>query len=229
MAILEAVLTSTYYNQVNVNRWHYISSGDPGPVTPSFGLLNAMGLVPPTSSPYAFTTGTIGHLLQQITSTSFGFLSIYVRNLYVPTDFIETAYNAATTGRDAGEPGAPFLAYGLISNRTRTDIRRGSKRIGGVSESAMDPGGVVTAAKYAQLSALATAMSDVLEYTSGGASLSFAPAVLSYEEYTTPRGRKAYRKYADPADQLEHAATGIEYVAYNRVRSQVSRQVGRGV
>lgn len=229
MPILEAVLTTTYYNQVNVNRWHYISSGDAGPVTPSFALMSAMGLTPPTASPYAFTSGTIGHLIQQITSTSFGFLGIYVRNLYTPTDFIESAYNTATTGRDAGEPAAPFLAYGLQSNRTRTDIRRGSKRIGGVSESAMDAGGVVGAAKYAQLAALAVAMSAVLSYTDGGASLTLTPAVLSYKEYTTPRGRKAYQKWPTPEEQLAHAATGIAYVASNRVRSQVSRQVGRGV
>jgi len=229
MAILEMTLTATYYNQININRWHYVSSGDSGPVTPSFGLLSATGFIPPTSAPYDFETDTLARAIQVLVSASFGFLSIYVRNLYDPTDFIESAYNVLTVGEDVGEPASPFLAYGVQSNRTRTDIRRGSKRFGGVSEGGMDAGGVLSATKLAQLTTVAGLMDDVLTYDTGGASLTFTPAVLSYEEYTAPSGKRAYRKYATEVAQLAHAATGLSYTANNRIRSQVSRQVGRGI
>lgn len=229
MAILEATLSATFLGQLCVNRWHYISSGDAGPVTPAFGLLSAMGFVPPTSAPWQFTSPSLAKSLQSIVSASFVFEAIYVRNLYVPTDFIETAFNSATVGEYAGETSPPFLAYGFQSNRTRTDIRRGSKRFSGVTETALAEGGVIGAAKMGQLEDLAVRMGAVLSYTSGGASLSFTPAVLSYQEYTTPRGRRAYKKYASEAAQLDHAATGISWAPEPRIRSQVSRQVGRGI
>jgi len=229
MAILEMTLTTTFYNQININRWHYVSSGDPGPVTPSFALLSASGFIPPTATPWDFEAGTLARTIQQMVSASFGFLAIYVRNLYTPTDFVESAFNVSTVGEDVGEPSPPFLAYGVQSNRVRTDIRRGSKRFGGVSESGLDAGGVLASGKLTQLGAVATAMSAVLSYTSGGASLTLTPAVLSYEEYETDRGNRAYRPYATEAAQLTHTATGLAYTANNRIRSQVSRQVGRGV
>lgn len=228
MAVLEAVLTSQYQNQLVINRFHYVSSGDTGPVTHSFGLLSAMGGIAPTGSPAYFSAGTILQGIQNISALSFAFKALYIRNLYDPTDFVETAYNSTTNGNFAGSPASPMLAYGLTSGRIRTDIRRGSKRFAGVTEDGMSDAGVVSGPALTALNTLCTRLSATLSYTDAGASLSFAPAVLGFEEYTTPRGNRAYRKYSTEAAQLLHAALNPVYSPVSTIRSQVSRQYSRG-
>jgi hypothetical protein len=228
MAILEAILSAEYLGQLTINRWHYVSTGDPGPVTSAFGLLMAMGFSPPTASPWEFTGTTIAAALQDLQVADLVYKSFYVRDLYDPTNFVETAFNPNTIGLSADVPAAPFLSYGVQSGRIRTDIARGSKRFAGVCETFMGDGGVITGSGVTKLALVATRMSATLAYTSGGASLSYAPAVLQFQEYTTPRGKKAYKKQDSAAIQLEHAALNPVYVPMPTVRSQVSRQIGRG-
>jgi len=229
MAVLEATLTGEFAGQLTINRWHYISTGDPGPVTPSYALLMAMGFAPPVATPWKFDPDSLAGYIQHLVSTAFYFRAFYVRNLYTPTDFVETAFNPLTAGDMSGEPSSPVLAYGVQSNRSRTDIRRGSKRFCGVSESGIGSGGIVTDPALGYLAAVADLMSDVLSFTSGGASLTLTPAILQFQEYTTPSGKKAYKKQDSEALQVAHSATGILYTMQPYARSQVSRQRGRGV
>jgi len=228
MAILEATLTSEYVGQLIINRWHYIATGDPAPVTNSFGLLSAMGWLLPGASAVTFATGTVAKQVQNCLHSDLAFRAIYVRDLYDPTDFIETAFPSGVVGLAGGEAASPVLAYGLNSNRVRTDIRRGQKRFSGVTETAMNSGGLLTGAILTELDTLAVKMGDVLSYTTGGASLSLTPAVLQYERYETDSGSFAYRKYATESAQLTHAAVGVSWVVKDRVRTQTSRQIGRG-
>jgi len=188
----------------------------------------AMGFSPPTSSPWQFASDSLGLALQNLQSDSFKYKSFYVRDLYDPTNFVETAFNPLTVGLAADVPAAPFLSYGVQSGRIRTDIARGSKRFAGVVEAFMGDGGVITGTGVTKLATVASIMSDTLSYTSGGASLSYAPAVLQFQKYTTPRGKTAYKKQDTAALQLEHAALNPVYVSMESVRSQVSRQRGRG-
>jgi len=228
MAILEAILTSEYANQLVINRWNYVSSGDAGPVTHSYGLLSAMGFVPPTATPWEFTADTLARYIQYMVSDQLVFKAFYVRDLYDPTDFIETAFNPLTKGGMSGADGSPALAYGLTSSRVRTDIRRGSKRFAGVTEEGMGDGGVVTGTPATWLAAIAGVMSSVLEYDDGGAALSFAPCVLGLEKYTAPSGKPAYRPYATESAQLAHTAQNVVFSPLSYVRTQTSRQYGHG-
>lgn len=228
MAILEAILTSQYQSQLVINRWNYVSSGDAGPVTHSYGLLQAMGFSPPTGTPWEFTADTIARYIQYLVSDQLVFAAFYVRDLYDPTDFIETAFNPLTKGAAAGADCSPALAYGLTSSRVRTDIRRGSKRFAGVIEEGMGDGGVVTGTPATWLAAIASRMSATLAYTDGGASLSFAPCVLGLERYTAPSGNPAYRPYATEGAQLTHTAQNVVFSPLAYVRTQTSRQYGHG-
>jgi len=229
VAILEATLSGEYVGQLTINRWHYVSSGDPGPITPSFGLMVALGFLIPGYSATTFILDTVAKQLQNAVVGAFSFRAIYVRNLYEPADFVENAFPVGITGSASGEAASPVLAYGLNSTRVRTDIRRGQKRFAGVSEAAMNPGGVLTGPVLSELTALAGWMSDVLTYDDAGASLSFTPTVLQYEQYSPSPGKTAYRPYATEAEQLAHSAQGVTWSVKDRVRSQVSRQVGRGI
>jgi len=111
----------------------------------------------------------------------------------------------------------------------RLDIDRGTKRFVGVPETAVLSGGVIGAAFYAELVQTAEAMSAILSYNDEGNTVTFAPCIVHKEEYTTPRGRKAYRYYPALSEQLSNIATGIVWQPYTTVRTQNSRQYGRGI
>lgn len=226
--ILEAVVTLSFANQLIVNRFHYQMTGTPAAVTPSFALAKAMGFIDVSGSPKVFPDPSVGRLMQTNLHTSTTFVSAYFRNLYSVTDFYERPFPSAVYGSAAGDPAPPFIAIGMISNRVRTDIRRGFKRFGAISESAMENGGVLTSAALSDAQNLANQLSDILEYDDEGNTLVFSPCVLGLEKYTAPSGKPAYRPYATKSAQEAHLATGILYQPYTRVRSQVSRQVGNG-
>lgn len=229
MAIFEVLLYQTYFGQRTVNRFNYVSSGTTGTALPSFALVSAMGFAADSIVAGAFPSGTIARYMQQTQSSAVIFDSVFCRDLYSDTDFYESFYPGGIVGVVAGEALSPTMAYGFVSNRANLSIRRSTRRLVGVTESAQSTGGIVSAGTKAGLDIIAAAFSEVLTYTGEGASLSFTPATLSREEYTTPSGRRAYRKYPTEAEQLEHAAVGIVWGAYMQLRTQTSRQYGRGI
>jgi hypothetical protein len=229
MAILELVVNQKYYNQLVINRFHYVQSGTPAAVTPSFALTFATGFAPATGSPPTFESDTLADYFKGSVSLQLQFISVFSRNLYSATDFYEVPYPVPVVGGQTGEAASPALAYGLFSNRVRTDVRRGQKRLSGVTETLVDAGGVVSAGQVAGLASLCGKMSDILTYDDEGNTLSFTPCVLGLDEYTTDKGNTAYRVFPTESEQLSHTAQGISWQPYTTVRTQVSRQYGRGV
>lgn len=228
MAILEAVLSQTYQGQQVINRWYYVSSGTPAAVSLSFALCSAMGLLEAAGSPLTFPAGTIGVALQALQHTDVTFVSTAVRDLYSDTDFYESPYPAGVVGTAGGTAATPALAYGFQTNRVRQSVRRGAKRITGVSEDAMGTGGVLVAPFVVPVQTLADRMSATLTYDDEGNTLTFVPAVLAFDMYTTPPAPPAYRKYPTEAEQLLHTAQGVLWTPKTFVRTQLSRQYGRG-
>lgn len=227
MALYEATLQSRYYDQQVINRWNYLGSGSGVGISGSAALASAMGFVPTAGS---FTASTIAGALQAVVSNQLTFVSLLVRALYDdPTDFYDQTFPTGVVGGTTGsDSSSPVLAYGLRTNRTRSDIDRGTKRFAGVVDAAVTAGGEIDSAVLTALQAVADYMSDVLPYTGGGSTFSFAPIVVQKFMYTTPPAKKAYRYYEDEADQLEHIMQNVIWTPYDRVRSQTSRQYGHG-
>jgi len=228
MAVMELLLTQRANQQLVVNRWHYVSTGTPAAVTLSFALLSAAGLLEATGSPPKFPVNSLGRAIQGMQTGSTQFISAYARDLYSTTDFYEAPFASTVVGEQGGEAYATFVAMGYRTNRVRTDVRRGMKRIVGVPELAFGDLGILNPAFAATANLVATRMSDVLSYDDEGNTISFSPAVLGLTEYTTPAGNPAYRRYATVTEQLAHTATGVLWTTYAEARSQVSRQRGRG-
>lgn len=228
MAVLELTVQMSFLSQLVVNRYHYVSSGTPAAVTPSFGLMKATGYADVAGSPLLFPADTLARKHQVLAHGSTIFIAAYARNLYSATDFYERPYISAVYGSAAGDASAPFNAIGFFSSRARTDIRRGMKRIGGISEAQYESGGQLTASALVDATAFAEKLAATITYDDEGNTLTFVPCVLGLEEYTTPAGNRAYRPYATESAQLAHVAQGIDWAPYTRIRSQVSRQVGRG-
>jgi len=228
LGIYELTVNQSYYDQLVVNRFHYVSTGSPSGVIPSFALISALGFIPTGSPAVDFPANTLGDAFQGLVSASVIFRSVYARELWAPTDFYEIPYPSGVVGQNSGDQGSPVLAFGFTSSRVRTDIRRGSKRFAGVGETDMSNGGDIVAGTLSMMNNLAGYLGEVVSYTEGGASLSFLPAILGLVEYTTPRGNTAYKHYPTLEAQMEHVATGMTWAAMPQVRTQVSRQYSRG-
>lgn len=229
MAILELVVNQSYYGQLVVNRFHYVSSGTPAAVSLSFALVSAAGFIPDPPSATTFAEGTLADAFENVQVEALTYVSTYARDLYSVTDFYEIPYVNAITGDRSGEGLSPAVATGFYSNRVRTDIRRGMKRFAGLSESDVGPGGVLAAGFAASTTFMANALGEALTYDDEGNTLTFVPAILGLEEYTTLAGNRAYRPYATQSAQLSHVAQGVTWAVYPQARTQVSRQYGRGV
>jgi hypothetical protein len=225
--IYEVVLSQLYFGQLVINRWNYLSSGDSGSTIGSFGLLNAMGFVPDSGE---FPTDTVAGLIQDNQTPEAIFTNVLVKALYDdPTDFWDQAFPSGVTGQQVtGQGMSPLNAFGFRTNRVRTDVARGTKRFVGISEAVVAAGGVIDSGTLAGYDVLAERMSDVLEYTGSGASLSFAPVICGKLEYEAPSGKRAYKYYPSLITQLAKTAQGVQWSPYTTVRSQTSRQYGNG-
>lgn len=235
MPLMEVTLEQTYAGQEIVNRWNYLGSGIPAAVSFSFALVSALGAifdevaVPPGYPP----TGLMA-LIAAAQHSGVSFQTVTCKDVYSATDFYSTVFINALVGAQAGDGMSPIVAYGFRTNRVRADIRRATKRFVGVPEGQVGSLGVIAPAfVVSHLNPIATAMTDALEYDDEGNTLTFQPCVAKKERYNTvtqlpdPDGN-AYRYFEDPEVQLDLLATSVTWEPYEQVRSQVSRQYGRG-
>lgn len=234
MPIMEVVLDQTYAGQQIINRWNYLASGVPAAVSFSFGLVAALGAIfDELAVPPGYPPAMLMKLIAAIQTDGVTFNSLTVKNVYSVTDFYSTLFVNALIGTGAAEGSSPALAFGFFTNRVRADIRRATKRITGVPETSVDDLGIIAAGAAAGLNAVAAAMSDTLEYDDEGNILSYAPIVVSKERYNSETGLasaegNAYRYYASEAVQLGHIAESVVWDWYPQVRTQTSRQYGKG-
>lgn len=228
MALLQLTIRQLFAGQQIINRWSYVGGGTPAAVSMSFALISAFGLIPDTITGL-YPADSVFAQMRSMQSTGLRYLEAEAKNLYSVTDFYTRPFDGGTFGQAGTEAEAPFTSWGFRTNRVRSDIARGTKRLAGITESAVGDSGVLVAGAVTLAQELADRMTAPLVYDDEGNTLTFAPAVFQFEEYTTPAGNRAYKPWATEAIQLLHVATGILWQPYGEVRSQVSRQVGRGI
>lgn len=227
--LYEVLARGTYFGQLFVNRWNYVSSGVPASVQGSFALASAMGFIPDGLG--VFPDETVFHRLRYISAENVQWDAVQVRAAadYDVEDFYEVPYSTPIAGLYAtSEAASPVAAWGFRTNLVRLDIGRGFKRFVGIPEVAMGDGGILTNDAIASGVELAERMSDVLTYDDEGNTITFSPCVVSKLEYVAPSGKRAYKYYSTLALQLTHVALGIQWSVYNQMRTQRSRQYGHG-
>lgn len=225
--LYEVTLESSYFDQQIINRWNYLSSGSAVGVTGSFALLTAMGLIPASGS---FPAVTVGSRIQELQVSDVIYVSALCKALYDdPTDFLDSGFPSGVIGHGGGtQPSSPTMAFGFKTNRVRTDIARGTKRLVGVDESTVGNGGEFTSGTLGAMDNIATAMSADLSYSGGGSSLTFKPCIIGKEKIVVSGEPTVYKLYPTLSEQLEHIAVGVVWQSYRFVRTQVSRQYGHG-
>lgn len=225
--LYEVTVLQDYFGQQVLNRYNYLSSGTFVGVTGSFALLSVLGLIDVSGD---FPTDSLYGKIQDNTVNELTYVQALAKALYDdPTDFIDRGYAAGVVGQATGtSPMSPVVAIGFKTNRTRTDIARGTKRLAGVDETYVQDGGELTSGYVTVGNDIADRMSETLSYTDGGSSANFAPVVVGKEMYTTPPAPKAYRYYGTLSEQLDHIAEGVVWQLYPFIRTQTSRQYGHG-
>lgn len=231
MALLELTLQSTFQGQEVINRFNYVSTGTPAAVSLSFALVSAFGCIyDPDSVPPGYPADTPFGAIRAIQSNAVSYDQVSAIDVYSVTDFYETPFLEPATGARGGETLPSFAAIGFRTGRVRRDIRRGTKRFVGVAEGETG-GGTYTTSFRELLEAAAVKLSEVLTYDDEGNTITFAPCIVSKQKYTPDPlrpDRVAYRYYPTLEEQMQHIATGILWDYYPNVRSQTSRQIGKG-
>jgi len=223
--LYEITLVGDLGGQLLVNRWNYRGDGDDVPSGDAFGLASAMGFIPVAG---VFPTGTVADAIAQFTSNGVTWNQVVCRAVYDPLDFVDLPFVPVASGLQSGDVEAMFVAYGIRSNRVRTDIGRGYKRFAGVNESHVSSLGVIDVTAIGLIENLCALMADVLSFTETSLTMSYTPVIAKKFPYTTPSGRTAYRYNPVEATQMAALAAGIVWESYPTVRSQVSRQIGKG-
>jgi len=237
--IFEVVLTATYFNQQVINVWNYIDPlFTPGADPQASTLLALLGWSRyGLENPDEYPLNSVAEKFINCVNPSFLLESVLVRDVYSTTNISEWVFPPGVAGQSqgllTGQPESPAIAVGFNTNRVRTDINRGQKRLAGVTDSVFDSGGnlnpAVAATRY---NLLAVAMSEVLANGLIGTG-TFHPAVCKKQRYEVekdgvPTGRFAYRYFLDPGVQEENTAADVTWSVKNRERFQVSRQYGKG-
>lgn len=229
MPLYEITLEQSYFGQQCINRWNYQSGEIPTGQSGAFKALVGMGFTPDTDiDPFGPDT-IAGKLRDGLQNVGVVFVQAIAKNLYSVTDFYTYAFPPDTVGAGGGQGLSPTTAAGFTSDRTRSDIRRGQKRFTGIGEDLTGAGGTWATGVAASIQELGDTMADVNVVPAGVGSISYTPYIFGREKYTVvDSGKFAYKYYDTEAEQLEHIALVTAWNLKDRVRTQVSRQYGRG-
>lgn len=225
--LYEVVLDQRFFNQQCINRWNYVNTGSASGVSNSLALLNALGFIADGSGD--FPADGLFSQIGSLVANEVQFIQVTCRAIYDVNDFYAYAFPTGTTG-SAGSAGAvaPFDAYGFRTNRIRQDIARGTKRFVGVTEGAINTGGVINTAGLLLMDEVADAMSASVGFPLVSPEVTFTPVIVGKEKYETPSGKFAYRYYETLVSQNAHLASNPVWENYLTMRSQTSRQYGKG-
>jgi len=223
----EVVLRGSYAGQEVINRWNYTIAGTLASVTGSFALASAFGTIPDVIT--GFPSDGLFQAIRNIQAASTEYIELVVKEIWDEEDFYTNPFDTGTLGSVSGA-GAPGVdAIGFRTNRVTRAIRRGTKRFVGVPQGWIGDTGSLTGGAT-QIAALATLMAANITYDDEGNTITFTPAVAGKEKYhpaSNPTGW-AYKYYGSWALQSPHVAQGFLWQPYDNVRSQTSRQLGRG-
>lgn len=230
--LLELVLSAQFAGQEIINRWNYLGTGTAGEGNAALALIQAFGCIPDGG---VYPAGLPFRDMLNLQHTGLVYQFASARDVYSATNFAEVPFVPPAAGLNAsGESASPFIAFGFRTNRTVFNISRGTKRLAGVGEGSMNTGGLVTDDAQAQMLLIAEAWTANLTQTLGGSDYTFAPVIVSKMKYLPPDrtvfnpAGKAYTYWQTYEIQSEHLALTPTWEIYNHVRSQTSRQYGKG-
>lgn len=156
--------------------------------------------------------------INAVQSNSMNNSSLEVFNLYDPTDIFSLGLTGAGTIAEAIEQGAQSI--GFRSQRSRRDVRRGGKRIGGVPLSYVTNSNIQAGA-IAAIEALALQLADTIVWSEDENSVPYRPCVVKRIFTGIVNGKRQYRL---PETVEETTVVGWVNTEYSlTARTQTSR------
>lgn len=238
MALYEVTVTGTVAGQQAIWRSNW-QSIDPDPLGNLFAyrLLQAMGW--DETDPGTPLADTVFEYFQNCNTGNSVITSLFARNIYSDTDFYEVPLGAGWVGgQSGGLYMPPFVCAQWQSNRTNLAVRRGHISTWGIQEANVDDSSQVVGSDLTNpMDDFAAEMSSTIQWLIGLQQYDYRSCILSKERYeiagtgtdpTTNPTRWAYRYYETEAEQLDHAALGVDWTRMLPVSSRISRKVGRG-
>lgn len=164
--------------------------------------------------------------LQAATSVVIDYRGTLVREVFPSFGFLERVYPENTTGNISGNAYPPFNAMELYTARTRGDVRAGYKRFAGVPLTAAN-NGILTAAQLVLLGNVRNDANAVIPIEEGGNVVgTLRPRIVKRIKDIDEEGNVTYRL---PENLAEYIGATVNYVARERITTQNSRKIGRGV
>jgi len=229
--LLELVLQAHYFGQEIINRFNYLGTGTPGEDNAAAALAQAFGCIWDGA---AYPDGLPFKDILNLQTDTVVYDFAAARDVYSDIDFVEVPFVHPATGlAGSGQGESPAVAFGLRTNRVRLDVGRGYKRLVGVGEGWIDPGGVLGATGQTQLNVVAEALTANLTQSLGGNDYTFVPVIVSKMRYLPPTpvfnaAGTAYMYWPTYLEQSAHWAPSVTWEIYTTTRTQTSRQYGKG-
>jgi hypothetical protein len=229
MQLFEVVLRATYQGQECVNKWNYVAPADVPNHLGAFTLLGALGFFQ-EGDPLEYPTTKLFYNVFHALVSGVAFTDVYAKNIYDPLDFYENPISPAQGGsQGSGAAQSPLVAFGFKTSRVRTDISRGTKRFAGVAGELLNAGGQINTTGTGLLAIIAAQMAATAEGDLDDVTYQFKPTIVSKKKGDGSPGHKGYEYYPDIETQSLHWAQNFSWSYYPQVRSQTSRQYGRGI
>lgn len=214
-ALYEITLTSVYAQQIINNVFFYERN--------STAVVNA-GI--PEFNLEQYFDGFVIPALKAATTTSIDYRRTLVREVFPAFGFREVVYAENNTGTIVADTLPTFVSMELYSARTRGDVRAGYKRFSGVSEG-FQTNGIISGAGITLLTTIATRLNAVVQIEENGETVGLlTPKIVKRIKEVDAQGKVTYRL---PATLAEYVGASVNYVPRERLTTQNSRKVGRGI
>lgn len=228
MSLYEVVLNQKLFGQQIVNRWNYVTTDPTTSHLGAFALAIGLGAIQ-DGDPVAYPTDGLMWKIALLQNSAVSFTQLLIKAIYDPLDFYDQPMTGTLNGQISAAGSLPsFTAFGFYTNRKRTDIARGMKRITGVTTGGTSTSGTIISPLVTPMTNVAIAMTDEITSSDGVNTYHFKPTIIGKKEYTTPAGNRAYEYYDTELLQSAHWYQDFTWTAYENARSQTSRQVGKG-
>lgn len=226
--MMELVLQAVGPTGLWINKYNLINTTLSESSTAALNIIESLGYS--SGAPTGPVANSVFARYIAMAGTGWEFTQFYCRDLYNVNDFAQVSVSGAGwQGARSGNKEAAFVTAKLKSSRVRQDIKAGYKALPLMLDTdIISPAGALESSYITLMTTLCSTLSNGTSPFVGITQAFFAWAIFGKEEYTTPRGKKAYKYYADPVEQAEHVAYPVTWFPVERATTQSTRKFGRG-
>lgn len=229
MKIMELVMRAEGSTGMIMNKWNLVNTTLSEVSNASLNIIESLGYS--SGAPTAPVANSVFDRWLELTYPSVELREFYCRDIYNVNDFAQVTVSGSgwAGSRALTTADANFVCAKIKSSRTRQDIKAGYKALPPMLDPDMvNNQGQLASGYITLMTAFCTALANGTSPFVGITQAFFGWAIVGKEEYTTPRGKRAYRYYEDPAVQAEHLAFPVTWAPVERATTQNSRKFGKG-